>query len=487
MPKIVISYRRSSYDAIVGRMRDKLVDRYGDDAVYMDVDSIPFGIDFREHINEALNEVDVVIAVIGAKWLGPIRGRKPRIFDETDPVRVEVETALRRGIPVVPILVDGVKMPTPEELPESIRKLAFHNAAIVDGGRDFHQHMDRVIRSMDIGFKRTLGMRKAAAPSQNRGRATIWAAVVGSALCIGVVAFTLQHFNGRSSQDVTTTRAVDVQANNTPAPDLTPGPKHSAEAISVPNLARRVALVIGNSNYRNIPQLRNPTNDAFDISALFNSLGFSVVTRTDLGKHEFADALRAFQIQAATADVAAVYYSGHAIEISGQNYLIPIDAKIETQADLRIGSVLLEELLSALSETRNLRLILLDACRDDPFASSLRPGGTRSLAGSAQGGPTLPAEPIARSVRQGLVRVDLTLPNTLVGYAAKAGSVAMDGDGRNSPFAGALIKHLGTPGLDIRIALGRVRDEVFKETKGRQEPYFYGSLGGDSFMLAGSK
>ena len=135
MSKIVISYRRSSYDAIVGRIRDKLVSHYGDDAVYMDVDNIPYGIDFRQHINKALSEGDVVIAIIGPKWVGPMRGRKARIFDDADPVRVEIETALNRGIAVVPILVDGAKMPKQTDLPESIGQLAFHNAATVDAGR----------------------------------------------------------------------------------------------------------------------------------------------------------------------------------------------------------------------------------------------------------------------------------------------------------------------------------------------------------------
>src|SRR5262249_34203228 len=119
-------------------------------SVYMDVDNIPFGTDFREHIDKALSEGDVVVAVIGPKWLGSVRGRKPRIFDQTDPVRVEIETSLRRGITILPILVDGANMPKPEDLPESISKLAFHNAATVDAGRDFHQHMERVIRSMDL-------------------------------------------------------------------------------------------------------------------------------------------------------------------------------------------------------------------------------------------------------------------------------------------------------------------------------------------------
>src|SRR5664279_1616132 len=126
MSKIIISYRRSFYDAIAGRIRDKFAAEYGSDAVYMDVDNIPFGTDFRRHIDNALTKGDVLVAVIGPKWLGPVRGRKPRIFDQTDPVRIEIETALKREIDVVPILVDGAKMPAPDELPENIRQLAYH-------------------------------------------------------------------------------------------------------------------------------------------------------------------------------------------------------------------------------------------------------------------------------------------------------------------------------------------------------------------------
>jgi hypothetical protein len=147
--KIIISYRRSSYDAMAGRIRDKLAVHYGNDVVYMDVDNIPFGIDFREHINQALSEADVLVAIIGHKWLGQRKGQQARLFDTADPVRVEIETALERGIPIVPILVEGATMPKPEDLPHIISKLAFHNAASVDDGRDFHQHMERVIRSLD--------------------------------------------------------------------------------------------------------------------------------------------------------------------------------------------------------------------------------------------------------------------------------------------------------------------------------------------------
>jgi TIR domain len=149
MTKIILSYRRADSDAIAGRIRDKLASHYGDDSVFMDIDSIPFGLDFREHVKTALLENDILIAVIGPKWIGPDSGNRTRINEETDPVRIEVETALRRDIPVVPVLVGGANMPAPTELPEGLKDLAFRNAAQIDAGRDFHQHMERLIRSMD--------------------------------------------------------------------------------------------------------------------------------------------------------------------------------------------------------------------------------------------------------------------------------------------------------------------------------------------------
>ncbi len=149
MPKIILSYRRSDSDAIAGRIRDKLVSHYGDDFVFMDIDSIPFGLDFREHVKTALLENDILIAVIGPRWIGPNTSGRSRINEETDPVRIEVETALQRNIPVVPVLVGGADMPSPAELPDGLKDLAFRNAAQIDAGRDFHQHMDRLIRSMD--------------------------------------------------------------------------------------------------------------------------------------------------------------------------------------------------------------------------------------------------------------------------------------------------------------------------------------------------
>jgi hypothetical protein len=147
--KIVISYRRADTDAIAGRIRDKLANYFGESSIFMDIDSIAFGVDFRREILKALSNTDLLVVVIGHKWAGAGRGLHRKIMDETDPVRVEVEAALQRNVPIVPVLVQGSKIPKESELPASLRELCYKNAATVDAGRDFHQHMERLIRSFE--------------------------------------------------------------------------------------------------------------------------------------------------------------------------------------------------------------------------------------------------------------------------------------------------------------------------------------------------
>ena len=151
MPRIVISYRRADSAAISGRIFDRLVQRYGAAQVFMDIDEIPFGIDFREHIAGVLATCDVVVAVMGPRWRTGA-GEVPRIQDETDPVRIEVQSALARGIPVIPVLVEGSAMPEPADLPAPLAPLAYRNACEVSSGRDFHTHLDRLIRAIDRMF-----------------------------------------------------------------------------------------------------------------------------------------------------------------------------------------------------------------------------------------------------------------------------------------------------------------------------------------------
>src|ERR1700737_623762 len=148
MPKIAISYRRTDSDA-TGRIFDRLVQRYGKDSVFRDIDNIPFGIDFRSVIYDALRDTDVLIAIVGPNWRGAEGDGAARINDANDLVRIEVETALQKAIPVIPVLVGGAAMPKSDELPDSLHDFSFRNAAQVDSGRNFDTDLERLMRSMD--------------------------------------------------------------------------------------------------------------------------------------------------------------------------------------------------------------------------------------------------------------------------------------------------------------------------------------------------
>jgi WD40 repeat protein len=148
MPKIFVSHRRTSSVAITGRIIDRLVGHYGKDSIFFDIDNIPAGVDFRQRINQVLSEADIMIAVVGPKWLGSSKGRN-NIHRENDWVRLEIETALRRNALVIPVLVDDAEMPDADQVPESMRDFIYRNAETVASGRDFHIHMDRLFRSID--------------------------------------------------------------------------------------------------------------------------------------------------------------------------------------------------------------------------------------------------------------------------------------------------------------------------------------------------
>jgi uncharacterized caspase-like protein len=229
---------------------------------------------------------------------------------------------------------------------------------------------------------------------------------------------------------------------------------------------KRVALVIGNSAYQKVAPLTNPANDAGAVAAMLKQIGFdSVEAKMDLKAADMRRALREFGNKTRDADVAVVYYAGHGIEVDNTNYLIPVDAQLETDTDVYDETFPLERILVAVEPARQLRLVILDACRDNPFAKTMK----RTVA--------------SRAIGRGLAKVEPTSPNTIIAYAAKAGSTASDGDSRNSPFAAALVEHLPKPGLDLRRAFGFVRDDVLKTTGNKQEPYVYGSLGGNDVPL----
>lgn len=239
-----------------------------------------------------------------------------------------------------------------------------------------------------------------------------------------------------------------------------------AASLSVAMAEKRVALVIGNSSYVGLPRLANPESDARAMAKMLAGVGFDVgEVRLDLGVGELQRALSELNRKAADADIAVVYFAGHGIEVDRTNWLIPVDAKLQSSFDVEAEAASLDRLIRAVAPARSLRLVILDACRNDPFRRTWRTA--------------------SRDVgARGLAQIEEPPANTLVAYAARAGTLAKDGAAReNSPYAKALLKYLPEPGLDIRLALGRVRDEVLEMTGQQQEPFLYGSLGGRQVVL----
>jgi hypothetical protein len=234
---------------------------------------------------------------------------------------------------------------------------------------------------------------------------------------------------------------------------------------------KRVALIIANSNYLNTSKLPNAANDAKAVSAALSKVNFKVEPiAANLTQAQMLSALTAFAAKARDADVALVYYAGHGVEVGGTNYLVPVDAKFASPDDVDFGAVPLDLVMKSVQRAKRLKIVILDSCRDNPFISKwdLR-GQTRSV--GARG--LAPVEPGGE---------------TLVAYAAKAGSTAADGPANgNSPFAAALVKFIAQPGVELSLTFRKIRDEVMTATKGRQEPFTYGSLGGREFYFVPGK
>ena len=238
-----------------------------------------------------------------------------------------------------------------------------------------------------------------------------------------------------------------------------------AIAPAVASAAGRVALVVGNGAYAAIGALPNPGNDASDVAAALGRLGFDVTTVRDADLPGMNEALRLFARESAGADVALVFYAGHGLEVDGVNYLVPVDAQLERDTDVEYEALALDRVLRATSGA-SLRVVILDACRNNPLARSMqRTGATRSISRGSFGD----------------LDENLLGDETLVAYAAAAGTVAADGEGRNSPYTSALLAHLEAP-LELSALFRRVRARVLESTGGEQRPHEYGSLLSEHYL-----
>jgi uncharacterized caspase-like protein len=238
------------------------------------------------------------------------------------------------------------------------------------------------------------------------------------------------------------------------------------QAIAAPQ-GKRVAFVVGNSAYQNTAALANPTNDARDMAAALKGLGFDVIEGVDLDKRSLDLKTRDFARALGGADVALFFYAGHGLQVGGQNYLIPVDARLETERDLEFEATKVDFVLRQMELDRDNKtnIVFLDACRDNPLSRNLaRSMGTRSA-----------------SLGQGLAQVQ-TGVGTFISYSTQPGNVALDGQGRNSPFTTALVKHIASDGMSLNGVMNAVRKEVLSATQGKQVPWDHSSLTGDFFF-----
>ncbi len=225
----------------------------------------------------------------------------------------------------------------------------------------------------------------------------------------------------------------------------------------------RLALVIGNGKYVNAPALENPANNSADLAKALRGVGFEVIEQQDASREAMTKALREFSARLRGTEVALFFYAGHGIQLNGENYLLPVDADIQSPADVRFNTVDLTDIQQEMEGSGRVNIIILDACRNNPFADRL-----------AQSGRAAPS--------RGLGRIDAAGEGSLIVYSTQPNNVALDGAGRNSPFTAALLKHVITPGIEVRQMLSRVRGDVLAATDRRQTPWDSSSLTGDIYL-----
>ena len=240
-----------------------------------------------------------------------------------------------------------------------------------------------------------------------------------------------------------------------------------ALAMSPAAAAKRVALVIGNAAYQQAGALTNPVNDAADMAKALTAAGFDVVLGLDLDRRAFDGKLREFARLVDGADTAVLFYAGHGLQVAGHNYLVPVDAGLASERDLDFDAVSLDFVLRQMEVGRDGKtsIVFLDACRNNPLSRNLaRSMGTRGA-----------------SVGQGLAEVQ-TGVGTFIAYSTQPGNVALDGDGRNSPFTQALAAHVTEPGKNLTSIMIEVRNDVLKVTDGQQVPWDHSALTSDFFF-----
>ena len=306
---------------------------------------------------------------------------------------------------------------------------------------------------------------KFAAAFYNRGIAWYDKGIRGKGSAFFIKAYKI---NPKNSLAYYTSALADFKKFAELDPNDSYGPRKIAEieqkVASVASQAnatstKRVALLIGNTNYKHQAALRNPANDVELLGRTLRSAGFSkVVIEKDLTREGIYSALNRFSKIAGRADFSLVHYAGHAIQVSGRNFIIPVDASLETDTQIDLQTIDANVVMAAISGSKKLRVLILDACRDNPFASQMK----RMMS--------------SRSISRGLAKME-TVAGQLISFAAAAGQLADDGEGKHSPFAIALAKRISqNPPIEVRRLFDFVRDDVMQQTNKKQQPFTYHSL-----------
>jgi tetratricopeptide (TPR) repeat protein len=262
-----------------------------------------------------------------------------------------------------------------------------------------------------------------------------------------------------------------------PLPAITPAPRSESHA-NIPSRpgesserGPRVALVIGNAAYSNVPSLANPVNDAREMSSALRELGFKVIEGYNLNSSTMRSKIAEFGAALPGAGVSLFYYAGHGMQVSGRNYLVPVDAKVERPSALGTEAIEVNTVIADMEAEKRINLVFLDACRDNPLSRNL----ARSMGGGSR----------STAVGQGLAQLNAGI-GTLITFATSPDTIALDGSGRNSPFTQAMLKYIRTPGLEVRSMLTRVRADVIRATNEQQVPWDHSSLTGDFYFKPGS-
>jgi hypothetical protein len=255
-----------------------------------------------------------------------------------------------------------------------------------------------------------------------------------------------------------------IRADDTTA-DTDQRPTEPATSKKILKYKNRKALVIGNANYSEQTPLKNPINDAKAVAAKLQQIGFEVTYKEDLEFREFGRALGRFERTLSSSDISLIYYAGHGIEVDGENYLIPVDAELRNASDVKFETVMLQDAVSASLNTGKLSMVLIDACRDNPFAKSMKGKN--------------------RSIGRGLSVVDArrSKVDQIISFAAESGEFAEDGNGDNSPYAAALIDLLDEPNLEVGKLFRKLGDSVDSMTKGKQIPVTRNRLSGEDIFF----